>query len=361
LTLAFANTYNGDWRNRTLHESAGGIYMGRNYSTFLGLSSATRDRLYANLSSKPYCSNNLQKQGLKIRPKDIAFERYAYLQLNNHWSDTYLIFDVDRSGAALEWDLADILAPTFITINPLNGHAHLVYELRAPVWKQGSEKPIKWTLAIKKGLTEILGADFGYTGLISKNPNHRRWEILDFGGRHELIELWETVEVHKKSAPPPAPVQSKINHEAQSNFLFHSGRFYGYWVVRQCATHSMLCEKLSVHLENGCIERGEPIKRRQIDYYTKYIADWVWERRDKLGRAGRHKRKTTDSELKQRQIQSAHNTAEIKRAATEATIKKAVEKFLREGRKITKAAIAREAGISREAASRYYSHLIPKV
>ena len=197
-----------------------------NLSIFMQFSPETKERLYANLSPKPYCTNNFQKQGLLIRPKEQAFT-YAYLQLNNHWSDTYLNFDVDRPGAAWAWDDADILAPTFVTINPENWHAHLVFELITPVWKQGSEKPIKWMRAISKGLTEILGADPGYTGLISQNPNHPRWEILDFGGRNELVELWETVEVYKKYATPPKPVQERINLSAQSNFLFHDGRFYG--------------------------------------------------------------------------------------------------------------------------------------
>ena len=327
-----------------------------NYSIFMRFSAETRERLYANLSPKPYCTNHFQKQGLLIRPKEQAFT-LAYLQLNNHWSDTYLNFDVDRAGAAWAWDDADILAPTFITINPQNGHAQLGYELITPVWKQGSEKPIKWLKAIKKGLTEILGADKGYTGLISQNPNHPRWEILDFGGRHELVELWETIEVYRRYNDPPLPVQEQMNLHGESNFLFNDGRFYGYWVVRQCLTHSALCDKLSPHLENCCIKRGEPIRKRQIDYYTKYIADWVWPRRDKLGQSGRHERKTTDEELKQIRSANALKTAEIKRAATEEKIRKAIDKFLREGRKITKSAIAREAGVSRQAINRYYSHL----
>ena len=328
-----------------------------NYSIFMSFSAETKERLYANLSPKPYCTNNFQKQGLLIRPKEQAFT-YAYLQLNNHWSDTYLISDVDREGAAWAWEDADILAPTFITINPENWHAHLVFELFTPVWKQGSEKPIKWLKAIKKGLTEILGADKGYTGLISQNPNHERWAILDFGGRHELVELWESIEVYRRYNDPPKPVQERINLHGESNFLFNDGRFYGYWVVRQCLTHSALCDKLFPYLENCCIKRGEPIRKRQIDYYMKYIADWVWPRRDKLGQSGRHERKTTDEELKQIRSVNAHQTHEVRKAATEEKIRKAFDKLIRAGKKLTKSAIAREAGITRRTLDRF-QHLLP--
>ena len=58
---------------------------------------------------------------------------------------------------------------------------------------------------------------------------------------------------------------------------------------------------------------------------------------------------------------AAHQTNEIRKAATEEKIKNAVDAFLRAGRKITKSGIAREAGISRESASRYHAHLFPKV
>jgi hypothetical protein len=317
----------------------------------------TKARLYANLSPKPYCTNNFQKQGLLIRPKEQAFT-YAYLQLNNHWSDTYLIFDVDRPGAALAWEDAEILAPTFVTINPSNWHAHLVFELITPVWKQGSEKPIKWLNAIKKGLTEILGADPGYTGLISKNPNHKRWDVLDFGGRHELVELSESAEMYqRRSNRTLKALQDQFAAQGESNFLFNGGRFYGYWVGRQCANWDELRDKLATHLEKLCISRSAPIRKRRIEYLAKAIADWVWPRRDHFGRSGQHRRKTTDEELLKIRSDNAYKTAEIKQAATEEKIKKAMDQFLREGRRITKAAIAREAGISREAVSRYYSHL----
>jgi hypothetical protein len=332
-----------------------GIYMA-NFSIFMRFSQETATRLYDNLSDKPYCSNDFT-YGLKIRPKKTAFSRYAYLQLNNHWSDTYLIFDVDRSGAALAWDDADILAPTFITINRQNGHAHLVYELITPVWKNASEKPIKWLKSIKRDLTEILGADTGFTGLISKNPNHSRWDVLDFGGRNELVELSESAEVALLRSPrPPKALHDKFTGEGESNFLFNGGRFYGYWIGRQCANWDELRDRLSTHLSNLCISRNEPIRRRRIEYMAKYIADWVWPRRDNFGRSGRHRRKTTDEELLKIRRDNASKTVEIKRAATEEKIKKAIDKFLREGRRITKAAIAREAKVNRSTVYEY-SHL----
>ena len=175
------------------------------YSTFIGLSAKTKSEIYNNLSPRPYCSNDFNRQGLVIRPKQTAFEYYPYIQLNNHWSEMFLLFDIDYCGAAWAWDDIDILAPTFATVNPKNWHAHLGFGLITPVWKQGSNKPKQWLKAIKKDLAEILGADRGFHGLTTKNPNHPRWRVLDFGCYNELVELSEAVEMYKRRTNPPRP------------------------------------------------------------------------------------------------------------------------------------------------------------
>lgn len=119
-------------------------------------------------------SKNL-KQGLQIRTKKTAFEKYIYIQLNKYYAICYLTFDVDREGAGAEWYFElDLPAPTFVTVNPENLYAHLVYELITPVllWENARQKPIEWLNAVRRAWTEALRADAGYNGLISKNPNH---------------------------------------------------------------------------------------------------------------------------------------------------------------------------------------------
>ena len=97
----------------------------------------------------------------------------------------------------------------------------------------------------------------------------------------------------------------------------------------------------------------------EVRHIAKSIAKFTWKYRNTI--SGGYERKTTDEELKKIRTANAYQSHEIRKIATENKIKKAVDIFLRDGRKITKAGIAREAGISREAVSRYYSHLIPKV
>ena len=194
--------------------------------------------------------------------------------------------------------------------------------------------------------------------MTTKNPNHPRWRVLDFGGYNELVELSEAVEMYKRRTNLPRPMQEQANQHGESNFLFNDGRFYGYWIVRKCATHSVLYDRLKEYLERRSIERREPSRKRHIDYMVKYLTDWIWQRRDRLGRAGRHKRKTTDEELKEIRTANAYSTHEIRKVATEEKIRAGIDKFLRAGKRISKASIAREIGISRQAIFRYYSHLL---
>lgn len=328
-----------------------------NYSIFMRFSAETATRLYDNLPDKPYCSNDFT-YGLKIRSKKTAFSRYTYLQLNRYYATAYLIFDVDRAGAAFAWEDADLLVPTFIVINLENLHAHLVYELFTPVllWENARQKPIQWLNAIRRAYTEALSADAGYNGLICKNPNHDRWSILDFGGRYELVELSESVEVQQRHFTPPLGFREDFASEGRNNFLFEMGRFYGYRRVHECQSRSELYHTVYARIDNlNQSEFADPLKWNEVRHIAKSISKWTWENRATISVG--YQRKTTDEELKEIRSANAHQTAEIKRAATEAKITKAIDQFLRAGRRINKAAIAREAGISREAVSRYYSHL----
>jgi len=332
------------------------------YSIFTQFSPETSARLYDNLPDHPYCANNLA-QGLEIRTKKTAFHRYAYLQLNKYYATAYLSFDVDRGGAALAWEDADLPAPTFVTINPENLHAHLVYELYTPVllWENAHQHPILWLNAIKRAYTETLEADAGYSGLIGKNPNHTRWDILDFRSRYELVELSEAVGVQQRHFTPQKGFREDFAAEGRNNFLFELGRFYAYRKVHQCQSRGVLNRSVQTYISNlNITEFPDPLQTNELRHIAKSLATWTWQNRATI--SGGYKRKTKDAaDLHARQVQSAVTTNKARKAATEEKIKKAIDTFLRNGKRITKAGIAQEAGVSRQAIQRYYSHFFPKV
>jgi len=285
----------------------------------------------------------------------------SYIQPNFPFIIIYLMFDVDRDEAGASWIDAGLPKPTFIVVNLANGHAHLIYELLTPVllWENASPKPIAYLDAIRRAYAQVLGADLGYSSLITKNPSHRTWYTFAYSLQYELGELADYVSLSQSHYKPARGIREDYAALGRNCTLFEVGRIYAYDSVYGLNGQEELYAVVYGYIVSyNATEFAESLPEREVHGIAQSISQWTWERRENFkNRSGRHRRKTTDEELKQKQIQSAHNTAEIKRAATEAKIKKAVDKFLREGRKITKAGIAREAGVSRQAISTYYSHL----
>ncbi len=99
--------------------------------------------------------------------KDVRFSRY--IQQNQPHAQFWLVFDVDRVGAAIDWNKRNSPAPNVTVKNPVNGHAHLLYALNIAVRTapDSSVKALKYAAAIERSLCEKLDADANYSGLIS--------------------------------------------------------------------------------------------------------------------------------------------------------------------------------------------------
>lgn len=332
----------------------------QNYNTAEPLSPVYA-RLYENLPLKPYCSNQLSS-GLKIRPKPIA-KADAYLQLNSPWVLRYLVFDVDYEGAALSWDWVGLPVPTLIAQNPENGHAHLYYELETPVllWENARQKPIQFCKAIRRAMTDKLEADAGFVSPVSKNPFSSRWRCFIDDVRYGLWDLEDWVYLLPQHFQERRGQREGFASLGRNCYLFLEGRFYAYEQVSHCAMIRELYDRVYAYIEAVNVKTfADPLPENERRHITKSISKWTWQHRENfLGYSSRHRRKTKDDEeLLARQVQSAHHTNQIRKAATEEKIRKAIFQFLREGRRITKAAIAQEVGISREAIHRYYAHLL---
>ncbi|NYZ69902.1 replication initiation protein [Endozoicomonas sp. SM1973] len=129
------------------------------------------------LPKKPYYTNELSS-GLLIADVARAVEA-RYIQPNPpHWR-YYFIFDVDRSGAAIDWYDRNAPAPTFTITNRVNGHAHLAYGVATSIITapHGNDAPLRYAAAIEASLRAKLDADIGYSGLVCKNPLHGFWRV----------------------------------------------------------------------------------------------------------------------------------------------------------------------------------------
>jgi hypothetical protein len=126
-----------------------------------------------------------------------------YLQLNRPGVVAWLVFDIDKPGAAMAWQDANLPPPTWVATNPENGHAHVGYALAGPVCTTSAarQKPIRYLAAIEDAYTSALGADRGFAGLLSKNPLHDGWKVWEPANcpAYELDVLAEYADLSKKS------------------------------------------------------------------------------------------------------------------------------------------------------------------
>ena len=79
-------------------------------------------------------------------------------------------FDIDRSDAVMAWHEENLPMPYWTAQTQKNGHAHLCYKLEIPLCTSefGSQKAIAYASKVQAGLANKLGADVGYSHLITK-------------------------------------------------------------------------------------------------------------------------------------------------------------------------------------------------
>ena len=151
------------------------------------------------------CSDRLDVDGLAWAERNDALRRREIAPDPPGWR-TALRFDVDcpcdrrqhaKTGycprAADYWRDVALAEPSFIVVNPTNGHAHYVYLLRGWVRVDGASAAdlaaVRYFIAIERAYTQALRADAGYAGLVQHNPFHARYET--FSGRDEPYSLRE--------------------------------------------------------------------------------------------------------------------------------------------------------------------------
>ena len=84
--------------------------------------------------------------------------------------DSLLLFDIDRAEAVMAWHDANLPMPYWTAQTLKNGHAHICYKLEIPLCTSelASQKAISYAAKIQAGLANKLGADVGYSHLITK-------------------------------------------------------------------------------------------------------------------------------------------------------------------------------------------------
>lgn len=230
---------------------------------------------------KPYCTNDLA-EGLRIRSLKAALT-HAYVQANPPHLRVWSIYDVDRPGAVLAWDDAGLPPPSWAARNKQNGHAHLVYGLTAPVLVDGlgaRDAPMRFLCAVESLITSKLEADVGYSGLITKNPTHPRWETLR-GPRmgYGLDELGEYLPGLEKHTPKGKKVEQV--GLGRNVTLFDKLRKWAYGQVRKYKGGGLdgWNEWISVTNTRALVLNADfvnPLDGREVWHIAKSVGKWTY-------------------------------------------------------------------------------------
>jgi len=235
---------------------------------------------------KPYCTDNLES-GLKIRSLASASKK-KYIQPNPPHLRVWSIYDIDRAGGALAWEVAGLPPPSWTTVNRENAHAHLAWGITAPVLVDSPDMrqgPLRYLCAVEAAFREKLQADQGYSGLITKNPAHPLWRTLR-GPRlsYDLGELAEWVDL-PKHLPKRQPDEVGLGRNV---ILFDWLRQYAYRNIRrykQDGDGNFV--SWQAHLNSKALERNSefrtPLDGREVWHIAKSVSKWMWRRFDLAG------------------------------------------------------------------------------
>jgi hypothetical protein len=193
-------------------------------------------------------------------------------------------FDIDRPGAALAWEHADLPPPTWTAINKENGHAHSAWGLEVPVLVDGMgarDAPMRYLCAVESLMRERLQADAGFSGLITKNPTHPLWRVLR-GPRlaYGLGELGEYLPGLEKHRPRRAPEQVGLGRNVT---LFDRLRRWAYRAIREHWGGGLQAWNawLSQCNNRALVMNADfplPLDGREVWHLARSVAKWTWRR-----------------------------------------------------------------------------------
>lgn len=245
----------------------------------------------------PYCAQGLG--ALYKRPRE-QYKKYTHIEHNEPTLIRWLVFDIDysvRKGYFI-WDIVNMPVPNIAVRNPANGHAHFFYKLKNPVGRADSSKqgPLQYLAHVENGLCELLKADRGYSGLISKNPFHDDWDTWFIHNRgYTLNELDDWVQ---DSCYIKSKAYSETYGLGRNCSVFELLKQWAYRSYRQFNYKSQgwydACLAQANHFNNDvCVEN--PLGYTELKGIAKSVSKWVEAhfnpREFKVIQASRGKRK----------------------------------------------------------------------
>lgn len=319
-----------------------------------------------NLPKKPWAGD--AKNTLRVMALQYAIRR-AYIQHNQPKLAHWLVFDVDHPDVERWYDIG-LPVPNYVAINRDNGHYHLAYAI-VPVCISENARGanLKLLALVERAYQNALGADTGYAGLVSKNPLSSDWLVRvyhqDVADLHYLSdfralnldkaasELWG----RERQYGGPQPFTGFRRH----CHLFDALRYWAYSQVAQHTSYDAFFSSCLSKAEN-LNDYPEPLPHSHVKSTAKSVARWTWRNREHFAHykpVNRGAMGLQGAQLDTREKQAAAGewTNMQQRERTETAIVEAIAQLKSQGKRVSKAAVGRMIGMSRQKVSENYSHL----
>lgn len=309
------------------------------------------------------CADDL-KYGVSIRPKDSALE-LPHIRFDARGFRSVMLFDMDDSSHGYVWDDKHLPEPSWVSVNPANGHSHLAYVLEHPVVRieEKDAKPVRFFNLVRRGFQLQLGADTAYSGTLTKNPLSGCWRTRFSNHVYSLSYMFEWIHPKiRRLTQFPELESNSLEHKGllalalgRNDYVFNATRedAYSHWDILVELTKegriAWLFDRATAHNHQ---HGAAPLTAQEIRQIAKSISDFIVSAYDpSKGRQG----------LPERQRHRQTIKAQRQRQSTEERISIFVYIGMCSGRRITIKTAADMAGISRQAMYKHHSWAIERI
>ena len=312
------------------------------------------------LPPKVRCTDDFS-QGTKFRKKENALG-FKYIEVSQ-FLKKQIIIDIDRPGAAFDWEELNLPSPSWITINPKNTYCHYCYELKTPVvyTEQGRRKPQEYYEAITSALISKLQGDPCYIGHITKNPLHPAWKTINHHISYDLGDFSEYLSTNK-----PAKQSKNLVYDVhgRNSTLFNTVRLWAYREVKEHSNREAFFravenEAIAVNVQFLNWQNGM-LPQKEILSTARSIAKWTWVNRHSIGNIINRgvMNLSDDMPLPEKQIAAAAYSADIKANRTNILLLDSARNLKDNGIYVTQKAVAESAKMSLKTIKRHWDLIL---
>lgn len=293
--------------------------------------------------------------GVYRRTKQNALLK-KHIQLQSQNTRQVLLFDLDLEQSFDQWDQVGLPVPTWICLNPEDGHAHYGYALEVPLtgYRKTPTSATAWYEAVYSTMNRTLCADPAYNQCLTKNPLHPHWHTYLHDVTYSLGELAEYLDPKQLAQQRLTPLQESISGRNDELFTRLRKQEMKQWHVLSRMSES----KAAATVEDEAVDLAQrlfpnnPLPFSEIKQVARSVGRWLHRKYSAAKALSIFKSKQRFRQLK---------SAAARRFKTQTLGQQALDRLVQSGGKVTIGRVAALAGCSRQALYKSHRDLITAI